>query len=74
MKYTIEQVAVEFVEMLVKNEFTELEGFALEFSARGAIAATAISARMAAVARPPKPQRCGELLPAKTNLQRDGLH
>ena len=57
MKYTIDQVAVEFVEILAKNEFTEFEGSATEFSASGAIAATAISARMATVARP-RPQRC----------------
>ena len=58
MKYTIEQVAIKFVDVLAKNEFTEFEGFATEFSALGAIAATEISARMAAVARPPRPQRC----------------
>ena len=73
MKYTIEQVAVEFVEMLVKNEFTEFEGFAPEFSARGAITATATSARMAAVARPPKPQRCRWTTDRQDYFQRDGL-
>ena len=64
MKYTIEQVAVKFVEILAKKLIYRVLKICQEFSARRAIATTAISARMAAVARPPDRSDVSELLPA----------
>ena len=77
MKYTIEQVAVKFVQILAKNEFTEFERFAKSFP-------------LAVPSRPPLSlpawQRwqghqtaamsvnyCLPIVPW-TNLQRDALH
>ena len=54
MQYNFEYIVVEFIETSKNLNLQSLK----DFGALCAIAATAISARMAAVAKPPRPQQC----------------